>query len=89
MNKHSTGPWKFKADGVFGNDGKMEDCVCELSKNWGYETYQANGRLVAAAPDLLQVVYNFLSLQEGMDPETTKEVINDAYAAIAKARPPK
>ena len=69
--KHTPGPWVRDCWDILGNDGKDgTGHVCEISRpNSGDEFYwregeaDANARLIAAAPDMLEALkyaYNYL-----------------------------
>ena len=76
MSKHSTGPWEAGIDGfVTCADG---DLVCDFG--WGTGLDGENGRLIAAAPDLLSAL--LWLVQEGPSPLAWER----ARAAIAKAK---
>lgn len=111
MSKYTSGPWSACCldrcpHYVFGPNG--DEIICDLNHNepdaYGYDKYngiitidqrQANARLIAAAPDLLEALEKCLYIigHPKDEPETlwrTDDEINDAYmqarAAIAKAK---
>jgi hypothetical protein len=68
MNKHTPGPWHFNADLsahdtrlVYGLDGALvADCGRIYKRT--LEEATANARLIAAAPDMLELLDNWASV---------------------------
>jgi hypothetical protein len=59
------------------------------SLNWSYSAQdQANARLIAAAPDLLDALQNMLSCADAGDMDSLANASADARAAIQKATQP-
>lgn len=68
--------------------------VAEI-RGWGYlsrndsntasQIQDANARLIAAAPELLAALKNFVETLELFDPGVYRDAIDEANAAIAKA----
>jgi hypothetical protein len=90
--KHTQGPWKSYLYGedsygrtiatVGANDG--DNRICELcAVDLPVDAIEANARLIAAAPDLLQVTKDFLLLAALHDWEGA--AIDFAKATLAKA----
>lgn len=93
MNKHTPGPWWLQADGV----GWYVECTPERGHSVAYvraeveeddpdtpdAEKEANARLIAAAPDLLDALKELLDQDEHGEDEIW--VRNKARAAIAKA----
>lgn len=96
--QHTPGPWKIKGADIVG-----ERYVCELF-NWSVEPcapqyseinaafeaeHNANARLIAAGPELLealkQATRELERIDGGDDANPSLEVIDIARAAIAKA----
>lgn len=87
--KHTPGPWTIIgvdgfASGIWGPDA--EDVVPD-----GSSMRQADARLIAAAPDLLEALEDFVAFYEeflGRDSEDLQKTrqYHGAKAAIAKAR---
>lgn len=98
MSGHTPGPWRTDPDvgneSVLGADGIMvADCSIFTARNHRRNPAinQANARLIAAAPDLLNLVRRFIALSGGVwNPERyaaeEAELMQEARAAIAKAR---
>lgn len=85
--KHTRGPWEVRENSdsdVFIMAG--DDLIAEVEGNWP-EPSRANGRLIAAAPDLLEACEAVLSdtTAEG-SPEKFLADRARCRAAIAKAR---
>ncbi len=75
-HKHTKGPWK-----VGGKTGFINQLAIEPSIGTAYgagEELQANARLIAAAPDLLEALEALL--------EGNPSVVAKARAAVAKAK---
>lgn len=54
--KHTPGPWKHFDNYVITHDGEEQICVC--GEDWTANNVQANTKLIAAAPDLLEACQN-------------------------------
>ena len=90
MSKHTPGPWAVNRLITSGNqslgfhitaprDGSVSP-VC-VGEDTGYGEIDANARLIAAAPDLLEALKVIVE-NGGIGPES---MFHDARAAIAKA----
>lgn len=94
MEKHTPGPWRISPSGglIQQVNGGPLNCVCrgfgrddESFPNW-----QANARLIAAAPELLAALQAIVGLnieQDGATCDWTELIfaIASARAAVAKA----
>lgn len=92
MGEHTPGPWTLDEDAITDSDGDRWICQgfdkCEgLFENW-----EANARLIAAAPQLLGALESFkreisrrFANDNDMTPET-RRVVMKARAAIAAAK---
>ncbi len=84
MNKHTPGPWSFAAS----PSSSYWDFVVKIGRGYiGIDTdnAEADGRLIAAAPDLLEALKECLRrIDDGADygPE---HAVSKSRAAIAKA----
>jgi len=90
MNKHTPGPWSFAMPREDGNYVKIylhglgrPDKIKGEDSLAGY-CGEANGRLIAAAPDLLEALDDLLAQVEKDAPEWLS--LNQARSAIAKAK---
>jgi len=75
MTGHTPGPWFVMRDGFGIKKGVEALCepgpdgearwlpVCTMEKDWDAQTVQANARLIAAAPDMLEVLEELLWLR--------------------------
>jgi len=91
--KHTPGPWQinqFNSSQVCDSDGEGRGCA-PIAFAWGTESEQrANSRLIAAAPDLLEIAERWAALDGGAwntaryDNEKS-ELMADTHAAIEKA----
>ena len=87
---HTTGSWIAKGEKVWNADEVMYVAAKNFNTINPSQTLKANARLIAAAPELLEALINFVVLykqdqiviegDDGNDPVVTK-----ALAAIAKA----
>ena len=92
MSKHTPGPWYWTESVTEGewvieanHSGFPSICnVTEIKKEWKCGDTLANARLIAAAPDFLDVV-EALSEYAG-DDEIPQQLIDAAHSAIAKAQ---
>jgi hypothetical protein len=76
MTGHTPGPWFVTRKGFMIETGVEALCepgpdgearwlpVCTMEKDWDAQTAQANARLIAAAPDMLEVLEELLWLRE-------------------------
>ena len=93
-NKHTPGPWSwntdYNEDNVFSVWVEAPDvthkttniCVADCSWVELLEEAEANAALIAAAPDMYEVLEDLLKYKGVMSDESTER----ANAAIAKAR---
>jgi hypothetical protein len=83
MTKHTPGPWKANLadDGAFSIEG-MGAVLCQRS-DWAFRSVEsrANGRLMAAAPELLCILQAIVTDCSSM----SSDHADQARAAIAKA----
>jgi hypothetical protein len=89
MSKHTPGPWKVAKPQKSHANGKLmygivgPEIVADY-EDWGFT--EANARLIAAAPDLLEVLSEVVKFWDSIVPT---DCINDmhikARAAIARA----
>jgi len=90
--KHTPGPWVFIEDvgRVSRGTPKREgDVICFIARG-GLPESIANGRLIAAAPDLLQALEHIVAVSNWATTIQSEEqydaMIADAEAALVKAR---
>ena len=93
MSKHTPGPWfAVGAQVETENDSVPDICTCDPQAmrqshlDWHPKTVQANARLIAAAPELLEALELVVSFVNAGDGTWTVEEQQKARAAIAKAR---
>ena len=95
MNKHTPGPWHFRAaiqEGQFvvrdrGSSGGFADIArVKGDKRSTLAQAEANARLIAAAPDLLDALETYPALGVVMTDEEMWAWVEKARAAIDKAR---
>ena len=82
---HTPGPWLVEGNWVF---TRAEVDICNLSSRVaiGHEEREANARLIAAAPDLLDIVKKIRASAGALhnEPQTVRESLERADAIIAK-----
>jgi len=91
MSAHTPGPWQVSNDNVVHNG---EARVAKVLRHRGWESDdEANARLIAAAPEMLEALHGILSQENAAvignggpwnDP-VTRAAFNAVRAAIAKA----
>lgn len=84
MNDHTPKPWVYRAD-----DGEVraDDDRCCVATVEILDDSDANGRLIAAAPDLLAACEELVKWEERRDDRECRASIGQTIrAAIAKAR---
>jgi hypothetical protein len=84
--KHTPGPWNYdrSAYSLYVNSGR--ELVTALSMDGKrLETSEANARLIAAAPDMLNALMDFVSYFGHDNDNGLDEMLTNARAAIAKA----
>lgn len=95
MNKHTPGPWnRIKGDrNVYSASGTVCKTPAILGGGSAATNWEANARLIAAAPDLLEALEDALSDYDAWmkDADVTPNEsllawTNKARAAIARAR---
>lgn len=88
MNKHTPGPWdRIIADGytvrhpqIYSDTGPIANAT--FLGNNRLDELNANARLIAAAPDLLEALEALLDYENGIQKSIAEQM---ARAAIAKA----
>lgn len=80
--KHTQGPWVVETWRDVGNETVYGIVGAEKA---GPEEAQANARLIAAAPDLLEAAKEALAIFEFLPQTTNGPVANQLRAAITKA----
>ncbi|MBI3524656.1 MAG: hypothetical protein HY066_09020 [Betaproteobacteria bacterium] len=82
---HTPGPWRADRRAILAGNGTQIKCLAEVFSGAAasLEEAVANELLIAAAPDLVEVVQRLL--REDSDGEYTIGLIEDARDAIAKA----
>ncbi len=86
MSKHTPGPWRFNCHPHDGNYMRIT-CSNDLSEGDNLRGYcgEANARLIAAAPDLLDALIGIAALYDSDEGCRTLPQYIAARAAIAKA----
>jgi hypothetical protein len=85
MSKHTPGPWTIQSE-ESALDYQMEHWIQAEGEDLCVVNSEADARLIAAAPDLLQVMKEFKSALDLQDPNFDADTWLDRVdAAIAKA----
>lgn len=92
---HTKGPWNFRTDRVSGDNGIIADgtgvfieCFAEIrhAGEGARDEALANARLVAAAPDLLELAFQYRNdLRHPLAPDSRERRLKAIDAVIAKA----
>jgi hypothetical protein len=81
--KHTPGPWRVETERAYIHIMPSENlAICELWRRGNPELEMANARLIAAAPDLLELL---MELQDIVFLTRNNELHTRMEAAIAKA----
>jgi hypothetical protein len=89
MNKHTPGPWHvFKDSSIYSKHADYT--LAEMVAGMTVEEWDANARLMAAAPELLEALQSFLNWSDSVyyGEDTRRELVrakDKARAAIVKA----
>ena len=83
MNNNTQGPWTIENNSIYGNAGMIRPFIASVEDDHRDEETNANARLIAASPDLLEAADDALADLEGY--EFAAETIRKLRAAIAKA----
>ncbi len=90
--KHTPGPWRTKREGFSTvyveariDGGLIQEVAACGPTEAGLEQQEANARLIAAAPELLEALRGIMKLDEDLCSEGAIEALDKASAAIAKA----
>ena len=83
--QHTPGPWTIDSEGnLYGTLAFIRPFIGAISDDHNDEQTQANRRLIAAAPDLLDALKQCLYRLDEHDPQSVPEALK-ARAAITKA----
>jgi len=94
MTTHTSGPWAYEptSGAIYFADDNVEPVIAVINQDSASEEQaDADGYLVAAAPDLLEALRPFAEIGIGADPDyqpmirMDRDAILAARAAIAKA----
>ena len=85
---HTPGPWAFEDEFVRAGDVVIADPYCEETASTRPGEMEANARLIAAAPDLLEACEELLHVADDYAPDigSANGPITRALAAIGKAK---
>ena len=87
--KHTPGPWtarRVHTGGFDIFDERGRDVVTVYGGGVETESREANARLIAAAPDLLEALSRAVHSYDGVPPRHHPAWFDEARAAIARAR---
>ena len=85
--QHTTGPWRLSSGDeteIFSGAKPVARAHCGGLTSVKLPEAEANARLIAAAPDLLALAYDFGQMLTGMDPYTFDDasIMRDKIKAI-------
>ena len=96
MSKHTKGPWTAtQSDPAEGCDlwwitacpaANQEKEIATVPGGYPHERHEANARLIAAAPDLLEMLVEAHDIIDAIGQPETAEVAARMRATIAKAK---
>ena len=90
MSKHTPGPWSYVGETHGFYVGKPGIRLAAVMGAGGVEEEEANARLIAAAPELLDIVQRFVTTSRGDDwianLNQLSDLLDDAEIVIAKAK---
>lgn len=82
---HTPGPWRHEPyENVY--QSAVIGGLHQIALVHYDDFEQSNARLIAAAPELLEALENFIETVEHVDPGVYRDSIEQAQAAIRKAR---
>lgn len=97
MNTHTQGPWHVGAGNgkgsIFADNGRTRleiggttlYPIARMGKGWNEEEDEANARLIAAGPELLEALkWAVQQIEDDLDPDH-QTAMNACLAAISKA----
>lgn len=85
-SKHRSRPWRYVKYGVYTSDGESVALIANAGRNERpdlAEIADTNGRLIAAAPDLKQALYDILYADS--DNQIPNKLFKAAKAALDKS----
>lgn len=90
---HTPGPWSYKHCKVWSHESNGNDFICDANTfDLGKEANEANARLIAAAPELLEAliavraeIWSAFNEQRSMNLNEQNVALSLADALIAKA----
>lgn len=94
MNNHTPGPWVYDCGAIYAQcqlnkRGMTREAPIAEVLDGRPDAYKANGRLIVAAPELLEALSEMTELAAGHVGGVTvaakREILAKAHAAIAKA----
>ena len=90
MSSSTPGPWDAIEDAIVADDGCVEVACVPLRDGMNPTEWQANARLIAAAPDLLEALKALtqdsrFNLAIGGNPNAVNALVKQVDEAIAKA----
>ena len=83
--QHTPGPWTASDNAIYGSSGLIKPLVAYLDDRFADEEAANNARLIAAAPDLLELAQQIALAAEQNEGNIPTDIVSGAIAAIAKA----
>ena len=87
MTQHTQGEWHVNSGCIVVNDNSDPIADCSILQGYGYEVQEANARLIAAAPKLLEALKLVAgcTVIGGTVPNVMEQVLNAIVAAKGEA----
>lgn len=94
MTQHTTGPWAYTYASYTGQDGEEipafevhgAEKVCDTVESQSRNEQEANARLIAAAPELLEALEALAEEARVNMAGGAGHLLDEAFAVIAKAK---
>lgn len=65
--QHTPGPWMVSDNAIYGSNGLIKPLVAYLDDRFADDEAANNARLIAAAPDMLDLLYTVLPYIEDLE----------------------
>ena len=83
--QHTPAPWTVSDNAIYGSSGLIKPLIAYLDDRFVDEEAANNARLIAAAPDLLELARQIVLAAEQNEGSIPADIVSGAVAAIAKA----
>lgn len=82
--QHTPGPWTVSNNAIYGSSGLIKPLVAYLDDRFDDAEAANNARLIAAAPDLLELARRIVLADEQDEGDIPADIVLGAAAAIFK-----